>query len=75
MIKKFSQKVNENKSESDKGMVLAQLDIIRENIDQISHSIKELESDELPAWVQDKISVSNHNMDAITTWLKTLKEQ
>lgn len=28
--------------------------------------------DELPTWVQDKITIADHNMDAIHGWIKTL---
>lgn len=46
-------------------------------LDNISKCATELhdmikEFDELPTWVQDKITIAEHNMKAIRDWIRTL---
>jgi len=56
----------------EKPMVKNQLEKMIENINCILECLPEL-NDDLPAWVQDKISVSNHSMEAISDWVKQQK--
>ena len=67
MTKSYSEfsKMNE---EAEGGMYL-------QNIDEIISSAKEIKvlispEDDLEAWVQDKIVIAHHNMDAILGYLK-----
>jgi len=70
-LKKFNEfgknqnKINE--STEDKPMVKNQLENMIENINEFLGYLSSLEED-LPAWVQDKVSVSNHSMEAIANW-------
>lgn len=69
MIKKFSQYITEdNKEETEKGMAYVHLDNIIKNSSEILKELEDL-GDDIPAWVQDKLSVSNHNMKAINDWI------
>lgn len=68
MTKSYSEfsKMNE---EAEGGMYL-------QNIDEIISSAKEIKvlispEDDLEAWVQDKIVIAHHNMDAILGYLKS----
>ena len=49
------------------------LDNIIKSATELHEFIKNF--DELPAWVQDKITISEHNMDAITDWIKSLAHE
>jgi hypothetical protein len=71
MVKKFNEYINEdfNKSEDEHSMARVQLQKIIENAQCIIDCLDEM--GDIPAWVQDKISVSNHSMDAICTWCDT----
>ena len=62
-----------NHTEDEKPMAKVQLETMIENINHILDCLEELPED-LPAWVQDKISVANHHMEAISTWCKTNEE-
>lgn len=46
------------------------LDNISKCATELHDLIKDFE--ELPTWVQDKITIAEHNMDAIHDWIKTL---
>lgn len=74
-MKKFTIKINEDKSsaESIKSMSNIQLEDIKKNLEFIISSFNDLE--EIPAWVSDKISVTNHHMDAIQGWIRSLEEK
>ena len=74
MIKKFNQ-YNESfsKTEDEQSMARVHLQKIIENSQHILDNLEKM-GDDIPAWVQDKISVTNHNMDAISTWIETNDE-
>lgn len=55
-------------TEDEYSMSKVQLESMIENINNILSCLPE---GDLPAWVQDKISVSNHSMEAISDWCKT----
>lgn len=72
MVKKFSEYIKENHddsdSESELGMAYVHLEKIMENSSEIKEELEKIGED-IPAWVQDKLSVSNHNMQAINDWI------
>jgi len=47
----------------------AALTRVSELADEINNIIDS--SDELPSWIQDKITISNHNMDAVLSYFET----
>lgn len=55
-------------TEDEYSLAKVQLESMIENINNI---LSCLPDGDLPAWVQDKISVSNHSMEAISDWCKT----
>lgn len=77
MIKKFNEYNSSedfNKSEDEVSMARVHLQKIIENTQHIVESLDEM-GDDIPAWVQDKISVTNHNMEAISNWILTNQEE
>lgn len=70
MVKKFNDYIKENHddSESELGMAYVHLEKIMENSSEIKKELENIGED-IPAWVQDKLSVSNHNMQAINDWI------
>ena len=69
MIKKFE---DYKHTEDEKPLAIVHLNSMIDDINNILDSLDGM-GDDLPAWVQDKISVSNHNMDAISKWCDTNK--
>lgn len=70
MVKKFNDYIKENHddSESELGMAYVHLEKIMENSSEIKKELENIGED-IPAWVQDKLSISNHNMQAINDWI------
>lgn len=72
MVKKFSEYIKESHTDSDSeselGMAYVHLEKIMENSSEIKEELEKIGED-IPAWVQDKLSVSNHNMQAINDWI------
>jgi hypothetical protein len=66
-FEEFNNTFNEELNGDEKPMVKVQMESMIENINHILACLSNLD-DDLPAWVQDKISVSNHSMEAISDW-------
>lgn len=49
----------------DQHMMLSQLDAIRSRASKLYHALKRTEIEDVPAWIQDKVSVSDHSLNAI----------
>jgi hypothetical protein len=64
--------------DDDQSMMLAQLDAIRHRSGVLHQALQQIEIDDVPAWIQDKVSVADHSMNAILDYFmfetKTLKE-
>jgi hypothetical protein len=59
----------ESEPEKEGSMYIQDLDGISKNAEEFKHMINT--DEDLPAWVQDKITIANHNMEAITGWKKS----
>ena len=66
---KYHELYGKNNEEKEGGMYLSALNNIVTHSSEIINLIDE--NMELPAWVQDKITLSEHNMDAVLNFLKT----
>ena len=66
---KYHEKFGKKNEEAEGGMYMSAL----ENILKDTQEIKSLITPDmdLPAWVQDKITIAEHNMDAIAGYLKS----
>jgi hypothetical protein len=66
---KYREKFGKKNEEAEGGMYMSAL----ENILKDTQEIKSLITPDmdLPAWVQDKITIAEHNMDAIAGYLKS----
>ena len=66
---KYQEKFGKKNEEAEGGMYMSAL----ENILKDTQEIKSLITPDmdLPAWVQDKITIAEHNMDAIAGYLKS----
>lgn len=49
----------------DRDMMLSQLDAIRHRASALHHALRDAGIEDVPAWIQDKVSVADHNMNAI----------
>lgn len=64
--------------DDDQSMMLSQLDAIQDRAEKLYRALRRIDIDDVPAWIQDKVSVSDHNMSAILDYFmyesKTLRE-
>lgn len=64
--------------DDDQSMMLAQLDAIRHRAGALHQALSQIEIEDVPAWIQDKVSVADHSMNAILDYFmfetKTLRE-
>lgn len=64
--------------DDDQSMMLAQLDAIRHRAGALHQALGQIEIEDVPAWIQDKVSVADHSMNAILDYFmfetKTLRE-
>ena len=73
-IKTFEDFVSTSTNEEQEaGMYKQKLQDIIKNATEIDSMLKDEE--DLEAWVQDKITIANHNMDAILSYMKGSKEK
>ena len=71
-IKTYEDFVKTSGGEPEGGMYRPKLEEIAKNATEISNMIQE--GEDLEAWVQDKITIAHHNMDAILGYLKSGKK-
>jgi len=57
----------------EQGMTKSQLSDMSENLNSIIDNLENMGED-LPAWVQDKISVSNQNLKDVMSWYNSTNE-
>lgn len=73
-IKTFKDFVSTSVNEEQEGFMYKQkLQEIIKNATEIDSILKG--NEDLEAWVQDKITIANHNMDAILSYMKGTKEK
>ena len=74
-MKKFTIKINEDNKESEsvKSLSKVHLENIKSNLEFIINEFGDL--DNVPAWVSDKISVTNHHMEAIEGWIRSSEKE
>lgn len=68
---KYHELYGKKNEEAEGGMYLSALENILLHTDEIMDYINP--DMELPAWVQDKITISEHNMNAIADYFKSIK--
>ena len=73
-IKTFEDFVSTSVNEEKEGQMY------KETLQEIIKNTSEIDSllkgdEDLEAWVQDKITIANHNMDAILSYMKGTKEK
>lgn len=69
ILDKFSNIISEIHKEKEGASYKLSLDKISENSKKINSLINS--EDELPAWIQDKITIANHNMEAILEYFQS----
>ncbi len=67
--KSYHEKFGKKNEEAEGAMYMSALENILRNTEEVKSMITP--EMELPAWVQDKITISEHNMDAISGYLKS----
>lgn len=72
-MKKYSDFINKVNEEEEGRMYLQDLQEIATFAQQIREMIKP--DEDLEAWVQDKITIAHHNMDAILGYYKSQKQE
>ena len=69
-IKSYKEYVSSSTNEeAEGGMYRVKLEEIAKDAQEIASKIND--SEDLEAWVQDKITIAHHNMEAIKGYLKT----
>lgn len=68
-VKSYNEYVNDVNEEAEGASYKVKLEELSKDAQEILNMIKD--EDDLDAWVQDKITIAHHNMEAIKGYMKT----